>query len=134
MTKTQARSNRMLAVEKRKLDKLMADYVQSIGATRAGGGSYPWVLETPLGKLFISFEGDCLHCRFDDVQRAVATLGRQAMNPFSGKFNTYVFARETAETAFECEFKPHIERAWRKAGLLPATPGHPYVHQEPVFN
>ena len=70
--------------------------LDSIGTTNG------FTVDTDLGGLFVSFQrGDdgklpsrgkvglpgCVCTRFTDVDRAVAVLGRDAVNPYSGKWN-----------------------------------------------
>jgi peptidoglycan/xylan/chitin deacetylase (PgdA/CDA1 family) len=51
---------------------------------------YEWYLNTPIGKLRYSFSPRTIFCRWDNVDEAVAQLGRD-VNPHSGKWNHYVF-------------------------------------------
>ena len=106
----------------------MTEYMKTIGAVSPGKITCrDYEVETPYGMFGISFTdssgpGQCehLHCVFEDVKRAYADLG-DLINEFTGKYNTYVFERCTAQYAFENILKPHIERAMRHpATVVPA--------------
>ena len=59
-----------------------------------GGGDhrfYDFVLPTGLGNLLVSVHDHdtSVYGRFEEVDRAVSKLGRNAMNPHSGKWNMH---------------------------------------------
>jgi len=74
------------------------------GATEQLNRCYEFVISTKMGTLQISVYLDWVACRFDDVDRAVAVIGRAGMNPYSGKWNhlfdqSYFQSKEMASRA-----------------------------------
>ena len=57
------------------------------GATEQLNRCYEYAISTKMGTLQVSVYPDWVACRFDDVARALAVIGRSGMNPFSGKWN-----------------------------------------------
>ena len=66
-------------------------------------GPCPWTLRTELGHLLVSLhEGYTdIFWKFEDVDRAVAGLGRFKMNPYSGKWNHHLPNSWSAQQMFD---------------------------------
>ena len=65
---------------------------------------HEFAIMTKMGTLQINVYPDWIACRFDDVDRAVAVIGRIEMNPYSGKWNhlfdvSYFQSKESASQA-----------------------------------
>lgn len=97
----------------RKLSDLVGGFVMKHGGrmTYAGSDTYfpDYVLPTNLGDLVVHVNGDWIHCRFEDVQRAVKVIGAGNMNPHSGKWNHGCGMRAEADDLFRM-WKDEIER------------------------
>ena len=83
------------------------------GAIPTEDGLYEFQLATSVGLLRLSFtEGHSLASlfgRFDEPNRAVAVIGRNSMNPYSGKWNHHWSKDDDPETAL-LSFKADLER------------------------
>lgn len=113
----------MLPADKKKLTSMLLRFLAIAGAERIGvwknegeRTTYEYNLHTPLGPLAVRFASDenHLHCRFDDVPRALTVMAG-SINPYSGKYNEYVFQRCTAKHAFDEILMPHLLRIWIRA-------------------
>ena len=85
---------RKFALQKqRKLLKQAENIAIENGAVPTPDGFYEFQLATNVGLLRLSFsEGHALASvfgRFDEPERAVALIGRNSMNPYSGKWNRH---------------------------------------------
>jgi hypothetical protein len=124
LTRKRAASDRMLLSERRKLAKLVDALLKSLEARPGercyyadGGDSREWMLPTPLGDMRCLLSGNAFFCRFMDITAAVNAFGRDIINPYSGKYNTYVFERIDANTAMAKIIASHLAWPWRKAGV-----------------
>ncbi len=86
------------------------------GATEQLNKAYEYAIITKMGPLQVSIYPDWVACRFDDVDRAVAIIGRHGMNPYSGKWNhlfdvSYFQSKEMASRAvatFEADLSRYL--------------------------
>lgn len=93
ITPRRARRDQMLTSERHKANQLVSEWLTSIGAQ--GPDQFArFTVQTILGGLDVTPCGDWVACRFHDVERAVAKLGRDNMNPYSGKWNHHYFGRQ----------------------------------------
>lgn len=90
-----------------KFQREMTTMFESMGAVKDHPrGTYTYLLETNLGDLHISVYDTWVAMKFDDVQKAVAFIGKFNMNPFSGKWNFH-FTRENME---ENDLAEHVRK------------------------
>ena len=125
MTKT--KSDRMLLSEESILAKLIIQFLTDRKAVLEHSAfnsiddatHYVYRLDTPLGGLSIAFSdpGHHFHCRFENVPLAVSKMGKETINPYTGKYNQYVFQRCTGQYAFDVVFMQHIRRIWPCCGM-----------------
>src|SRR5438552_1593000 len=97
-------ARRQFALNKqRKLLKCIKEVAIEKGAVPTLDGSYQFQLQTCVGLLLLSLsEGHTLASvfgRFDDPERAVELIGRQQMNPYSGKWNRHWSKEDDPELA-----------------------------------
>ncbi len=112
-----AKKDKMLLPEKRKLTALLLGIVKSLGGVQVAPPSEKWWdIETPFGKVQVSVwpDEDWLPCRFYDCVLGNAKMGDVCGK--TGKYNTYVFERISAEGALEKYYKPHLAYIWTRAG------------------
>jgi len=107
-------ARRQFALNKqRKLLKRIEEVAIEKGAMPTPDGSYQFQLQTCVGLLRLSVsEGHTLASvfgRFDDPERAVELIGRQQMNPYSGKWNRHWSKEDDPELAVVL-FKADLER------------------------
>ena len=107
-------ARRQFALNKqRKLLKRIKEVAIEKGAMPTPDGSYQFQLQTCVGLLLLSLsEGHTLASvfgRFDDPERAVELIGRQQMNPYSGKWNRHWSKEDDPELAVVL-FKADLER------------------------
>jgi hypothetical protein len=96
-------------------DQIRAFLIRN-GATEQLNKAYEFVIITKMGTLQVSVYPDWIACRFDDVERAVAVIGRHGMNPCSGKWNhlfdqSYFQSKEMASRAvatFEADLTRYL--------------------------
>jgi hypothetical protein len=105
---------RQFALNKqRKLLKRIEEVAIEKGAMPTPNGSYQFQLQTCVGLLRLSLsEGHTLASvfgRFDEPERAVELIGRQHMNPYSGKWNRHWSKEDDPESALLL-FKNDLER------------------------
>lgn len=62
-------------------------FLESLGAVRDERTLYPYNLPTRLGMLGIHPYDTWVACRWDDIPRALQTIGPECMNRYSGKWN-----------------------------------------------
>lgn len=96
-----------------KLEKLMTQYLQPLAlggiqicnvlkdAGHQVTSSYECEIATEYGTLRVNYHDWTLHCRFLSADSiAAAKADGVDCNPYSGKYNTYVFARVSANEGF----------------------------------
>lgn len=86
----------------KKLKSLVTRYIADHGG--ASFGPCPWILPTICGDLQISMHDDAwptIFSRWDDVDKAVAQLGKFRMNPYSGKWNFHFPGEWTVQEMFD---------------------------------
>jgi hypothetical protein len=107
-------ARRQFALSKqRKLLKRIKEVAIEKGAEPTPDGSYQFQLQTCVGLLHLALsEGHTLASvfgRFDEPERAVELIGRQHMNPYSGKWNRHWSKDDDPESALLL-FKADLER------------------------
>ena len=105
---------RQFALNKqRKLLKRIEQVAIEKGALPTPEGFYQFQLQTCVGLLRLSVsEGHTLASvfgRFDEPERAAVLIGRQQMNPYSGKWNRHWSKEDDPELALLL-FKADLER------------------------
>lgn len=109
--------------------KEVTTWLESVGAVRSDtpvgvlGLPYDYRLETTLGILHVSPNDDWVACRWDDVERALATIGPDNMNRHSGKWNHHYTLRTTRDAiqaafSFAAGMSPYLktEYYWVRIG------------------
>jgi hypothetical protein len=91
--------------------KAVSNGLREIGAREAG--PYGWQLDTIGGLLDITPYEDWVACRFNDVERANATIQFGSLNHHSGKWNWMYTKPDAADVAF---FLQHL----KQIRLIPA--------------
>ncbi len=95
----------MPAPDRRKLIKLVKEYIVSRGAVETPGDLGHYRLETPLGGLRVSFNDShnlvSIFTCFADPKRAVTVLGSNNMNPYSGKCNFHFGAGDSCDGSYQ---------------------------------
>ena len=72
-------------LQRQAFDRRVLAFIEARGATkRLENEAYSHSIETELGTLRVSANGNWVACRFDDQARAAVFL---AINPYSGKWN-----------------------------------------------
>jgi len=72
--------------------------IQALGAKETG--AYGWQLDTRAGLLELHPYEDWVACRFDDVERAKATVYFGALNPYSGKWNWHFVKPDAVDVEY----------------------------------
>jgi hypothetical protein len=119
-------ARRQFALAKqRKLLNGMRQIATEKGAVPTPDGFYQLQLQTCVGMLRLSMsEGHSLgsvFCRFDEPERAVEFMGRNNLNPYSGKWNHHWGKEVDSETALRL-FKTDLERLTADVPGIPPTP------------
>jgi hypothetical protein len=120
-------ARRKFALNKQlKLLNRIKDATIEKGAQPTPNGSYQFQLQTCVGLLHLSVsEGHTLASvfgRFDEPERAVELIGRQQMNPYSGKWNRHWSKEDDPEMALLL-FKADLERLTADVPGTASTPG-----------
>jgi hypothetical protein len=119
-------ARRQFALNKqRKLLKRIKEVAVKRGAMPTPNGSFQFQMRTCVGLLRLSLsEGHTLanfFGRFDEPERAVELIGRQQMNPYSGKWNRHWSKEDDPELALVL-FKADLERLTADVPGTASTP------------
>jgi len=120
MSRTRTPTEKQRQEFRRDLYKLVNEMVLRLGGRPTTdkdklGRMYAFVVPTNAGPVLLDPYDDCIMGRFTDVAEGVKAMGRDAINPHTGKWNHHAYyGKDGAETwANIAALVPHVENRLR---------------------